>query len=190
VSYSRTMQQLNEYRQQIAKIRAKMRLAQQLVEPEPVQDYELAAELGPVRLSELFGRHSSLYVIHNMGSGCAYCTLWADGYNGIYAHLASRAAFVVSSPDAPAAQRSFAESRGWRFRMVSHRHSTFARDMGYCPAPGKYRPGVSVFQQRADGLVRVSDSGSEPLDDFNPLWHLLELLPEGPDRWRPRIEYR
>ena len=39
-----------------------------------------------------------LIVIHNMGASCPYCTLWADGFNGIYDHLADRAAFVALQP--------------------------------------------------------------------------------------------
>ena len=61
-----------------------------------VDDYELASAGGAsVRLSELFGGHRDLIVIHNMGSACSYCTLWADGFNGIYEHARQRAGFVV-----------------------------------------------------------------------------------------------
>ena len=31
-----------------------------------------------------------LVVIHNMGASCAYCTLWGDGFNGVYEHLANK----------------------------------------------------------------------------------------------------
>jgi peroxiredoxin len=40
---------------------------------------------------------------------------------GIYNHLADRAAVVVVSPDPPEVQQRFAQSRGWKFPMVSHR---------------------------------------------------------------------
>jgi predicted dithiol-disulfide oxidoreductase (DUF899 family) len=96
-----------------------------------------------VRLSELFGDKADLFVIHNMGQSCPYCTLWADGFNGAYAHLSNRAAFVVSSPDTPEKQRKFAESRHWTFPMVSHEGTTFAEDMGY-HQDGSWMPGVSV----------------------------------------------
>src|SRR5213595_1729644 len=36
------------------------------------------------RLSELFGKHEDLILIHNMGAGCMYCTMWADGLNGLF----------------------------------------------------------------------------------------------------------
>ncbi|MGH6662943.1 MAG: DUF899 family protein [Rhodospirillales bacterium] len=190
MAYRQTSQKLAGYRRQIAAIRNKMRAAQASAEPEEVQDYQFATPKGPVRLSALFGDNDDLIVIHNMGASCPYCTLWADGYNGIYGHLASRAAFVVSSPDAPAAQRKFARGRGWKFPMVSHRGSTFAADMGYRSKEGGWLPGVSVFRRQGSSVLRVADTGFSPLDDFCPLWHLLDLLPEGAGDWKPKFRYR
>src|SRR5688500_19325814 len=80
----------------------------------PVEDYELiGSDDAPVRLSELFGEKDDLIDVHNMGKHCAYCTAWADGFNGVVQHLEDRAAFVVVSPDSPATQNEFAASRGW-----------------------------------------------------------------------------
>jgi predicted dithiol-disulfide oxidoreductase (DUF899 family) len=62
--------------------------------------------------------------------------MWADGYNGIHHHIATRAAFVVSSPEPPEVQRKFAASRGWKFPMISHAGSTFAADMGFRTSNG------------------------------------------------------
>ena len=75
------------------------------IEPQEVADYEFKTLEGTVRLSELFGDHEGLIVVHNMGPPCPGCTLWADGYNGMYHHVVTRTAFAVSSPDTPAAQR-------------------------------------------------------------------------------------
>jgi predicted dithiol-disulfide oxidoreductase (DUF899 family) len=58
---------------------------------EKVVDYKLRSAIGAVRLSQLFGTHSNLLVVHNMGQSCRYCTMWADGFNGIYPYLANRA---------------------------------------------------------------------------------------------------
>src|SRR5262245_145337 len=96
---------LGEYRRRIADLRREMRALRMEAEPEEVRDYELVTPQGPVRLSSLFGGKRDLIVIHNMGVSCAYCTLWADGYNGVYHHLVERAAFVLSSPDPPDVQR-------------------------------------------------------------------------------------
>jgi predicted dithiol-disulfide oxidoreductase (DUF899 family) len=177
------------YRHQIADLRGKMRDIQATVRPEPVADYTLATSEGPVRLTDLFGAKDDLIVIHNMGAGCAYCTLWADGFNGIYAHLANRAAFVVSSPDAPESQRRFAAGRGWRFPMVSHQGTSFAGDMGYRSETGGWLPGVSVFRRDGDRVVRVSDTGFGPHDDFCAMWHFLDLLPGGAESWAPKFNY-
>src|SRR5450432_2919056 len=149
MNYSDTATKLAAWREQIAEILGNMREAQASVEPEPVRDYEFTTSDGPVRLSQLFGTKRDLFVIHNMGRSCPSCTLWADGFNGIYPHIADRAAFVIASPDPPDVQQSFAKSRGWRFPMVSHQGSSFAADMGYRSATGGWLPGVSVF--RRDG---------------------------------------
>ena len=140
MSHKSTAKKLETYRRQIAGLREKMRTLQAAVEPEPVEDYAFATPDGTVRLSKLFGRKDDLIVIHNMGSSCPHCTLWADGFNGLYDHLANRAAFAVSSPDAPALQKKFAAGRGWRFPMVSHRGTSFAADMGYRSEDGGWIP--------------------------------------------------
>lgn len=192
MAYTDTISQLNDARRRILEIRAEMRELQAGIEPEPVEDYELGALDGPVRLSELFGDHDELILIHNMGSGCVYCTLWADGFNGFVDHLENRAAFVVSSPESPERQREFAASRGWRFRMVSHEGTSFAGDMGYYSDSGEYpgfHPGVSVFRKDGERIVRVSDASLGPNDDFCSVWHLFNMFPEGPGGWEPRYEY-
>ena len=68
MKYAEVDGKLSDYRRQIAVIREKMRETLAAVEPQPVQDYELANNAGAVRLSELFGDHEDLILIHNMGS--------------------------------------------------------------------------------------------------------------------------
>ena len=187
-AYAETRERLSDYRRKIEGLHAEMRQLQAAVEPEPVTDYAFAGPDGPVKLSALFGDKTDLFVIHNMGTGCSYCTMWADGFNGVYDHLASRAAFVLTSPDSPEVQARFAAERGWRFPMVSHQGSRFAEDMGYKRKEGWY-PGVSVFQRKGDRIVRVSDAELGPGDDFCTVWHLLDLLPEGPAGWAPKFRY-
>jgi predicted dithiol-disulfide oxidoreductase (DUF899 family) len=180
---------ISDYRREIADIRKKMRQAQAQIEPEDVTDYVFTTAAGPVRLSELFGRHDDLMVVHNMGRSCPACTLWADGYHGIHPHVTSRAAFVVSSPDAPEVQQAFASSRGWKFPMVSHQGTSFAADMGYASESGRWRPGISVFRRHGASMQRVSDAHWSPGDDFCTLWHFFDLLPEGAAGWSPKFSY-
>jgi predicted dithiol-disulfide oxidoreductase (DUF899 family) len=189
MSYKATAQKIADYRGQIADLRRKMREAQAAIEPEEVKDYSFkrAADGSEVKLSQLFGDKETLLVIHNMGRQCSSCTLWADGFNGVYDHLASRAAFVVSSPDPPAIQREFAASRGWRFPMVSAEGENFAQDMGYWRKGPM--PGVSVFKRAGGKIVRVADTSFSPRDDFCAVWHFFELIPEGAAGWQPKFEY-
>ncbi len=144
---------------------------------------------GPVKLSQLFGRKRDLFVIHNMGTHCPSCTMWADGFNGLYPHIADRAAFVVASPDAPAAQAEFAAGRGWVFPMVSAKGTRFFADMGFENAAGRPMPGISAFQKQEGKTMRVSAAGFDTGDDYCTVWRLFDLLPEGVDGWRARHAY-
>ena len=153
-----------------------------------VSDYTFATLEGPATLS-LFRAKRDLFVIHNMGRGCNSCTMWADGFNGLYPHIADRASFVVSNAETPEQQREFAASRGWKFPMISTQGTSFAADMGFTNAAGKTMPGVSAFQKQGDKIVRVSASGFNDSDEFCPVWRLFDLLPEGADNWRPQPSY-
>jgi len=154
-----------------------------------VKDYAFTTLKGPVTLSSLFASKRDLFVIHNMGTHCNSCTMWADGFNGLYPHISDRASFVVSSPDSPQVQAEFAASRGWVFPMVSAEGSSFAADMGFTNAAGKAMPGVSAFQKHEGKIVRVSADGFDGTDEFCPVWRLFDLLPEGADGWRPKKAY-
>ena len=188
MTYKETAVKLAAYRCQIAELRENMRSAQASIEPEEVHDYEFATLHGKQRLSALFGNKDTLFIIHNMGTGCANCTMWADGFNGVFEHLRDRAAFVVSSPDSPERQQSFAAGRGWKFPMVSIQGTTFAEDMGYRPN-GRATPGVSVFKRKGDRILRVADTTFSPSDDFCSVWHLFDLIPEGAAGWQPKFSY-
>jgi predicted dithiol-disulfide oxidoreductase (DUF899 family) len=197
MTYADTMSALKSKRVQLLTLHDEIRELQKSVEPQPVDDYLFEGANGPVRLSELFAGKRDLFVIHNMGTSCRYCTLWADGFNGVYDHLADRAAFVLATPNPPATQQQFARSRGWKFPMVSHAGNSFARDMGYRLEAGdeegenssRWVPGVSAFQLKDGRVVRVSDTDLGPSDDFCAVWHLLDMLPEGSDGWEPKFKY-
>lgn len=188
MNYNAGMGKIAAYRKDIAELRQKMRAVQSEMEPQVVQDYVFSSLDGPRRLSELFGAKEDLILIHNMGTKCSSCTLWADGFNGVYPHLADRAAFVVTSPDSPVVQQDFAASRGWRFPMASHEGTSFAADMGYRTEEGRWRPGVSVFRKENGKILRVNNAGFQPFDDFCAAWNLFALLP-GEANWTPKFTY-
>lgn len=161
---------------------------------EQVQDYVLQDSDGnDVRLSELFGDKDDLILIHNMGTGCSHCTMWADGFTGLVPHLFDRAAFVVCSPDKPEVQKRFAAKRNWNFRMVSGHDSTFIKDMGFWAEDGPYPgpwPGVSTFKKDADGTIyRIAKSHFGPGDDFCAAWPFFDMLDDGANGWEPKYTY-
>jgi len=188
MTYRESSEKLAAYRREIRELHEKMRSVQSTIEPEPVRDYVFRRVEGTVSLSELFGDNDTLFVIHNMGASCPYCTLWADGFNGVYEHLRSRASFVVASPDAPEKQRLFAQGRGWRFPMISVEDTSFAQDMGYWQ-DNRPMPGVSVFKRAGNRIQRVADTSFSPGDDFCTVWHFLDMIPEGADGWQPKYKY-
>jgi len=192
MSYRETHRKINTHRAQISALREQIRALQQAVEGEPVDDYIFNSTDGPRSLSSLFGDKDTLFVVHNMGSSCPYCTQWADGFNGLRHHLLDRAAFVLSSPDSPNEQAAFAAERDWALPMVSHRDNNFASDMGYSTVQQgqqQFSPGVSVFKRQDQQLLRAADCSFGPGDDFNPLWHLFDMIPEGVDGWQAKFAY-
>jgi predicted dithiol-disulfide oxidoreductase (DUF899 family) len=181
--------QIDELDYQLQEIKQKLAELRRQRPREEISDYQLLDSEGrETALSSLFGNQNRLILVHNMGRECIYCTMWADGFVGLVQHLNTRAAFVVTSPDAPAEQQALAQSRGWNFPMYSAAGSSLISDMGFEDPKDGLMPGVSVFAKEADGKIyRVSRAEFGPGDNFCPVWHFLELLPEGIDGWEPKV---
>lgn len=156
-----------------------------------MQDYLLHDRDGrAVKLSELFGEHDQMILVHNMGKACPYCTLWADGFIGIHKHLEDRAAFVVSTPDPVAEMKDFADGRGWDFRVVSTTGSTLKPDLGFQLKDGSYYPGVSTLVKEEDGRIfHVAKAFFGPGDDFCSLWYFFDMLAKPDPDWEPKFSY-
>ena len=149
---------------EVVKAKEKVARLRRRLPPLEIEDYDL---LGPggekVALSAVLGDKEDLILIHNMGKGCPYCTMWADGFNGVLKHLENRAAFVVVSPDPPAEQAKFAASRGWNFRMLSAQGTTVTRDLGFENRDGATFPGCRSFtERRTAGSCGWRRPGSAP----------------------------
>ncbi|HKK20863.1 MAG TPA: DUF899 family protein [candidate division Zixibacteria bacterium] len=145
----------------------------------PIEDYTFLVSGGrKVKLSKLFGKKKYLVLVHNMGKSCPYCTMWADGYNGIFKHIEKKAGFAVVSPDDPAVQRKFAAQRKWNFKMYSAKGSSFNRDLGFENEKGGPQPGVSTFGKTDSGKIQlISQAGLGPGDNFCSVFHFYDMLP-------------
>ncbi len=179
--------EINQLGEEIVKKKKQLAELRKEVPEQEVENYRFRdRDKEEVTLAELFDDKNELIVIHNMGVSCNYCTLWADGFNGVYHHLIERAAFVVSTPDEPGVQEDVAAERGWKFPMVSTKGTTFKEDMGYAK-DGYNHPGVSTFRKDDAGKIyHYAHTPLGPGDDFCSVWHLFDLLPGGPADFKPR----
>ena len=157
---------------------------------EDVRNYGFATLSGETTLLDLFAGRNQLLVIHNMGQGCRYCTLWADGLNGVLDHLESALSVVLVSKDAPELQRRFANARGWRFRLASHGGGDYMSEQSVIAGQGNM-PGAVVYERDGERIVRRDSCAFGPGDLYSPVWHLLALagIGEGADGFTPQYSY-
>jgi predicted dithiol-disulfide oxidoreductase (DUF899 family) len=163
---------------------AELRRAQPRVE---IPDLELDAPEGVVRILDLFAGKDDLILICNMGRDCSYCTLWADGFNGVVPELEDRAGFALVSADPIDVLAPFAQERNWRFRHVSDREGSFRRAVGSVDRYGGAYPGAIGLRREPDGrITMVAKAELGEGDDFCATWHLFDLLAEGWNGWEPK----
>lgn len=180
------MEEIDLLEKEILEKKAKLTKLKRTLPEEEVENYTfLNAEGNTVTLMDLFGDHDELIIVHNMGQSCSYCTMWADGFNGVYHHIVRKAPFYLSTPDEPMIQKDFAASRGWKFPMISTKENRFKRDLGF-EKEGYNYPGVSTFRKDKNGtMYHVAKSPFGPGDDFCSVWPLLDLLPSGSKNYQP-----
>ena len=155
---------------------------------EEVRNYTFATFAGETSLLDLFGDNDTLLAIHNMGQGCRYCTLWADGFNGFLPHLESAMAVILVSKDPPEVQRRFANERGWRFRLASHGGGDYISEQTVV-ADSDNMPGAVVYERDGDKIYRKNACVFGPGDLYCSMWSLLGLAGLGAADWTPQFTY-
>ncbi len=182
-------------------------LRRRLADDTVVEDYEFIEVTNGerVRLSELFSAPGRALVLYHLMYGkaqsepCPLCTMWIDGYNAVAPHVMQNADFAVIAAADPAAISAHATSRGWsNLRLLSAGGSTFKYDLGSEETNGEQTEWISVFIRASDGSVRhVYSKGAQMADDrrergidlLSPVWHLLDLTPNGRGEWYPKLNY-
>lgn len=201
--------ELMRHRERVAELR------RQLPPGAPVTDYvfqEGPADLDAgdtpvreVRLSELFSAPGRALVVYHLMFGkketspCPMCTLWIDGFNGIAQHLAQNVDFVIAAAADPTHLRAHARNRGWRnLRLLSCGNSTFKYDLESEDEDGNQDSTVSVFTRDSRGTLRhhytahprmAEDIDQRGIDLLSPVWHILDLTPQGRDDWYAELVY-
>jgi predicted dithiol-disulfide oxidoreductase (DUF899 family) len=155
---------------------------------EEVRNYSFATANGETSLDDLFGDKDSLMVIHNMGQGCRFCALWADGFNGFVPHLESALALLLVSRDAPELQRQFANSRGWRFRLASHGGGDYIQEQSVVEGSDNIS-GAVVYERQDGNIYRKNACVFGPGDVYCSMWGLLGLAALGEAQWTPQFNY-
>lgn len=163
----------------------KLRKESQLSE---VKNYRFQDLNGEITLLDLFSDKEKLFAIHNMGQGCRYCTLWADGVNSFLPHLEDKFSVVLLSKDSPEIQRKFANSRSWRFRMASHGGGEYIKQQSVIEN-GSNEPGIVVYERKGDKIFKKNSSVYGPGDLFCSAWHFLSLAGEDDETWTPQYTY-
>ena len=201
--------ELMQQRERVAELR------RQLPEGAIVEDYVF--EEGPpilgdgdsptrkVRLSELFtGPDRSVVIYHFMfgkkqTNPCPMCTLVIDGWNGVAHHLAQNVDVAIVAAASPTALRAHARARGWdKLRLLSCGDNTFKYDLRSEDREGNQDSTVSVFTRGSDGALRhfytahpslSEDIKERGLDLLCPVYHILDLTPQGRGDWYADLGY-
>jgi predicted dithiol-disulfide oxidoreductase (DUF899 family) len=158
-----------------------------------------------VKLSELFtGPDRPLVMYHLMygkmqTSPCPMCTMWIDGFNGVAHHVAQNVDFAIVAAADPATLRAHGRNRGWhQLRLLSAGSNSFKYDLGSEGEEGNQDSTVSVFTKDADGTIRhtytahptmADDIHERGVDLLSPVWHILDLTPQGRGDWYAALDY-
>jgi predicted dithiol-disulfide oxidoreductase (DUF899 family) len=153
-----------------------------------IRNYTFATISGETDLLSMFGDKATLLLIHNMGQGCRYCTLWADGFNGFLKHLESVMSVFLVSKDPPELQRQFANSRDWRFRLASHGGGEYIREQTLTEGT-ENMPGAVVYERDGDKITRKNTCVFGPGDIYCSMWSLLGLAGLSEEDWTPQYAY-
>ena len=183
-----TEQRIAQIQQQIFELTGELGALLKQSRGTEVPDYRFASGSGEVSLLELFAGRDTLLAIHNMGQGCRYCTVWADGFNGFLPHLENAMSVVLLSKDPPELQRRFANERGWRFRLASHGGGAYIREQSVVEGQDNY-PGAVVYKREGDRVLRFNACIFGPGDLYCSLWSLLALAGMGAQDWTPQYSY-
>ncbi len=180
--------EIPELEKQIFELTAKLNELRKASAGDEVRNYEFVTIDGATNLLSMFGDKKQLLLIHNMGQGCRYCTLWADGFNGFLKHLESVMSVVLVSKDPPELQRQFANSRDWRFRLASHGGGEYISQQTVMDGT-ENMPGAVVYERDGDKITRKNGCIFGPGDIYCSMWGLLGLAGLGEKDWTPQYAY-
>lgn len=180
--------EISKLEHEIFELTTKLNKLRAQCEGQEVKNYTLQTLNGAVSLLDLFAEREQLLLIHNMGQGCRYCTLWADGFNGFVPHLESVLSLTLVSKDAPEVQRQFANSRGWRFNLASHGGGDYIREQTVMEGADNM-PGAVLYERKGEKIYRKNACVFGPGDLYCSIWNLFGMAGLNEENWTPQFKY-
>jgi predicted dithiol-disulfide oxidoreductase (DUF899 family) len=133
---------------------------------------------------------------------CPSCVALLDQLDGAAEHADQHLNLVVVAKAPLPRVLGFAGERGWRrLRLLSSGANTYNRDYLAESPEGHQRPMLNVFHRDGEAIRHFwgselfyapTDSGQDPrhVGTLEPVWNLLDLIPEGrPADWDEQLSY-
>jgi predicted dithiol-disulfide oxidoreductase (DUF899 family) len=161
-----------------------------------------------VKLSQLFAPGKDTLILYSfmfgpaMAKPCPMCTSFIDSLDGAAVHVSQRANFAIVAKSPLPRILTFARERGWRhLKFLSSAGNNYNRDYFGEDPEGHQCPILNVFVKRKGRVYHswgselmfvkpAKGQDSRHVDLMGPLWHLLDLTPEGRGQdWYTKLSY-
>ena len=132
------------------------------------KDYRFETDKGIVTLKDLFRGRSQFIMYHFMfgpeyTAGCPHCSSIADGFNGVFVHLANHDVMFWAVSRGPFAKlQAYQRRMGWSFPWASSFGSDFNYDFNVSFTEEQQRTGDINYNYQETGISRVADIKGEP----------------------------
>jgi predicted dithiol-disulfide oxidoreductase (DUF899 family) len=136
------------------------------------KDYGFETDAGSAKLADLFKGRSQLLVYHFMfgpdyTAGCPSCSAIADGFNGIFVHLANHDVTLQAVSRAPLAKlQAYKRRMGWNFPWASSQGGDFNFDFNVSFTEEQQRAGSIEYNYRRGGHAMDAAPVPPPVASF------------------------
>jgi predicted dithiol-disulfide oxidoreductase (DUF899 family) len=130
------------------------------------KDYRFDTDKGIASLADLFQGRSQLLVYHFMfgpdyAAGCPSCSAIADGFNGLWIHLANHDVMLGAVSRAPLAKlQAYKRRMGWSFPWASSQSGDFNIDFDVSITDEQLRDGGTEYNYRRVAAWKGGGGGS------------------------------
>ncbi len=172
------------------------KLKEDYVFEEGPEDLSDTHNVQTTKFSELFRIGKDTLFIYSFmyppdGNPCPMCTSFLDSLNANAPYIEDRISVAVIAKSPIVDIRNWARGRGWdNLRLLSSGGNSYNLDYHAETKDGEQIPMVNVFRRTEDGISHFwaselffvpAEEGmhSRHVDQFWPLWNVLDLAPEG-----------